>query len=233
MPLPMFLPINETGQSVTLPGLAPDPGGARPLFTLDMVPIPASGEYAGTLWPLADPTPIQGMPLPPEVSPVAMPSGASPGGIPPVQLPMPFAPEMPNLPGMAPAELSAAPLGDPLPTSVMAFQQAWPPFPEPTPQVPLIPPGMAPIPDVGYAPPSLTPLPDVRLPGPAMPTLPGEPLTGAATQGWGALLDALASVRGQQQDLRDFTQGRSILRAPVPEPNTGQVIWQQHFGADR
>lgn len=230
MPLPMFLPLLETGQQVTLPGLAPDPGGSAPTFPPGTYPIMGSGEFTSTLYPLADPPVIRPMPLPPEVSSVALPSGSSPGGLQPVDIPGPSALDMPQVPSSSPGELPLSPLADSLPTSMMQFQQAWPPFPEQMPQVPLIPPGMAQLPDVGYAPAQLAPMPDVQLPGPAMPTAPGEPLTGGAAQGWQSLLEAVMSARDQQDRLQQFGQERSILRAPIPEANTGRTIWEQHFG---
>lgn len=272
MPLPMFLPISESGQTVTLPGLAPDPSGSAPLFPPGTYPIMGSGEFTATLYPLADPLPPSPLPLPPEVASVALPSlGQVPtSGIQPVPAGMPLPTDMPQLPNYTPGELPLAPLGDQLPTSVLPFQQAWPPMPEPTPQVPLLPPeppqqpqalpaippemlpllgpalslptalplpevgsappGVLPIPEVSLATPEMVPLPEVGLRLPEMPLTPAAPLTGATSTGWDALLRVLEGTKEHDERLRAFSEGRSVLRAPVPGANLGRVVWEQTFG---
>lgn len=227
----MFLPLSETGQSVTLPGLAPDPAGGAPLFPPGTYPIMGSGEFTATLYPLADPMPPPPMPLPPEVTSVALPIGASAGGIPSVSAQPPLPAQMPYLPEQSPGPAMPPPgLSEALPTSVMPFQMAWPPMPEPTPQVPLYPPQPA-----GYDAPQLfpaqaLPMPEVPLPGPAFPTEPAQALLGSVTSGMQALAETLQSVQNHDQGLRDFRDNRSVLRAPVPENNLGQVLWERHFG---
>jgi len=259
MPLPMFLPINETGQSVTLPGLAPEPGGTAPLFPPGTYPIMGSGDYTGTLYPLADPLPSPGIPLPAEVAPIALPPGMEPGGILPQELIPPAPLDFPQMPQDFQQSPGIAPLTDPLPTSVQSFQQAWPPFPEPAPQVPLYPPEGMPMPQVEAAPPamlpppevpilaaeSLTPfpvvespppgmlpLPDVALQGPALPTFETTPLTGPTTSGMQSLVEAMQGVVGHDDRLRAFREGRNVLRAPVPDANLGRVVWEKTFGGE-
>jgi hypothetical protein len=129
-----FTPIADSSNSVLLPGVQLDPGiGMVQVVPPDLKPIMASGygtanDLTATLLPLGDPLP----PLPPvmslEMAPLAMPPMQ---GIPPMEMPMPEPPAFPETPPSPGAALPGLePLGEPLPTSVMPYQRAWPPYVE-------------------------------------------------------------------------------------------------------
>lgn len=148
----MFLPIVERdGGGVFLPGLAPDPSGSIPIMPPGTYPIMGSGEFTGTLMPLADPLPPSPLPLPPEVASVALPEDALTQGIPQLEVQPPEPPELPELPPHADAPLPGVePLAEPLPTSVPEVQRAWPPMLEPAAAVPAY--GMPAVPSPEVAP---------------------------------------------------------------------------------
>lgn len=219
-PLPMFLPISESAQgAVFLPGLAGDPHSqTQAMFPPGTYPIMGSGEYTGTLYPLADPVPPQPMPLPPEVQPVAMPAGLGSQGLPPVEMPQPMPQEILAIPPGQGAELPGAqPLAMPLPTAVPPIQQAFPPWPQQLPQVYNEPPQQLPMPQVGL---------EAALPSP----MAGEPIAITQEPGILSLRNALQSAREQAADLAANTDGRNVLRAGIPEPNTGQLVWEHTWG---
>lgn len=219
---PMFLPImedNRTG-AVNLPGLmgSPHPDNAA-TFPIGTYPIMASGEYVGTLYPLADPIPPQPMPLPVEVAPVSMPAGITAAGIPPVELPTPLPQEVLSIPPTPGTEISSTPaLAPPLPTSVSPVLQAWPPMPQPIPQVANYPPQELPLPVVD------SPMP---IPGG---NLMADPIALSQQSGMMSLIEALQSLLQQQQQGQAQADGRNVIRAGIPEPNTGQVVWEQNWG---
>ena len=218
----MFLPImedNRTG-AVNLPGLmgSPHPDNAA-TFPIGTYPIMASGQYVGTLFPLADPIPPQPLPMPPEVQSVALPVGVSAAGIPPVELPAPMPQEVLAIPPDRGPDLSVTPaLAPPLPTSVSPIQQAWPPMPQPIPQVPNYPPQQLPMPSVDNPQP---------LPGG---DLQADPIAMQQTSGMMSLVDAIRSLMDQQQQGQQQADGRNTLRAGIPEPNLGTVVWEQNWG---
>ena len=173
---PQFLPIRETDQGqVYLPGLAGGPEAANPgLFPPGTYPIPASGEYTGTLFPLADPIPPQPMPLPPEIASVAMPGGMMEYGIPPMELPAPPPLEFPDFPLPAGADVPGLQsLAEPLPTSLASTLPALPPMSVPFPDVDLPPVGQGQGTDLEFpAGPQQGLPPDILLPEPPRPTRP-------------------------------------------------------------
>jgi hypothetical protein len=219
---PMFLPIMEDSRSgaVNLPGLmgSPHPDNAA-LFPIGTYPIMASGQYVGTLFPLMDPIQPQPMPMPPEVSSVAMPNGVTASGIPPVMLEPPMPQEVLSLPPQTAPDPSSSPaLAPPLPTAVSPVLQAFPPWQQPIPEVP------------NY-PPQQLPMPVVDNPGP----LPGgnlqaDPIAVQQTSGMSSLVQAVQSLLEQQQQGQQQAADRNTIRAGIPEPNTGQVLWEQSWG---
>jgi hypothetical protein len=163
---PMFLPISESASGgVFLPGLAPEPASTAMMFPPGTYPIMASGEYVGTLFPLADPLPPPQMPYMPDSAQVAHALGINPDSLAPLAEPLPTAvdpdqralppmsvpfPEMPYLaqPEVAPISTEANPLpsldmaslAPPLPTSTAPGREPMPPASEPFPDVPFLPP---------------------------------------------------------------------------------------------
>ena len=220
---PMFLPImedNRTG-AVNLPGLmgSPHPDNAM-TFPIGTYPIMGAGEYTGTLFPLADPIPPQPLPMPPEVQSVALPAGTSAAGIPPVELPAPMPQEVLAIPPDRGPDLSVTPaLAPPLPTSVSPIQQAWPPMPQPIPQVPSYPPQQLPMVVVDNPQP---------LPGG---DLQADPIAVQQTSGMMALTGAIQALLEQQRGGLTHAQERNNIHAGIPEANLGTVVWSRDWEA--
>lgn len=163
---PMFLPISENASGgVFLPGLAPEPASTAMMFPPGTYPIMASGEYVGTLFPLADPLPPPQMPYMPDAAQVAHTLGINPDSLAPLAEPLPTSvnpeqpalppmtppfpeidggplpsPELPSLPSMDSPSLDMAALARPLPTTVNAVQEALAPGGIPFPDLPFLPP---------------------------------------------------------------------------------------------
>lgn len=246
---PMFLPISENASGgVFLPGLAPEPASTAMMFPPGTYPIMASGEYVGTLFPLADPLPPPTMPYMPDTAPVAhsiglntdslaplaepLPTSVSPEqpALPPMSVPFPELPYLPpptpepitTVPQTEPGTLDTAPLSRPLPTSRSPVQE------------PLAP--------------DVTPLPEVRLPTPepvreiaipdgtvrdtpsALPASTGDVATMQGRPVLGDLAESLRMLTDRQKELAAFNEHRSRLRAGEPNPNLGNVIWQRQWG---
>jgi hypothetical protein len=246
---PMFLPISESASGgVFLPGLAPEPASTAMMFPPGTYPIMASGDYVGTLFPLADPLPPPQMPYMPDSAQVAHSLGINPDSLSPLADPLPtsVSPDLPALPPMSvpfpdlpflpppqpepittvpqtePALLDTAPLSRPLPTSRQPIQEPLPPDTTPLPDVRL--PNPEPMRDIAI------PNGNLNTAAPALPAPEGEVATIQGRPVLGDLTEVLKLLADRQATLAAHTEGRSRLRAGEPNPNLGNVVWQRQWG---
>lgn len=207
------------------------------------VAMPATA-ITGRLDSLADPLPPQPMPMPVDAPLAAMPAGSgATDNLPDYPMPTPDPQQIMSIPpntGLQTPDASA--LAQPLPTSVSPTQMAWPPMPQPIPDVPLQQPMSLPLPEIPLQMPDVLPIPSIDAVAPGMLPLPGmtlqaplpspaaaEPLAVTQTPGMTALIEAMRDVDTNAKRLDEIQGNRNTLRGDVPQPNLGQVVWEQKW----
>ena len=83
------------------------------------------------------------------------------------------------------------------------------------------------------APPGLMPLPELPLAAPLPAPAAAAPITFQQQPGIADLLQALRDVAEGRKHLHDVQEERSRLRAPVPQPNLGKIVWEQSWGGEK